>query len=353
METRRAVVAWSAGIAAAAGAICTLLALDLKTSPWHDVWFVIFFVLALVAFVILFAAGIPDLTTWLSGLMSRQAGRHHQEVEASSGERLEVPLKDIFTRRWQYFSNGVNAPTAMTAMDIVLPGTEHLGPLGEQRSLVRFVFLAACSPISPDPTGLWPHFRHFLDQPQVEKFVRSLTHCSAGTSWRRYATNRASVINAVLTSDGENDAVASARLELPDGTSYYGRNQNYATLILHVGLRGPDIRSDAPPVEPAIWRHRLNDVLQIPTIFASFLSCELDLVTSGEPPALVGAKLQAMIDLTELIDISGFQQLPGGSLKRQAIGYFVADHDKGLAWEAASKMVGDVLLYALNVDENS
>ena len=124
-------------------------------------------------------------------------------------------------------------------------------------------------------------------------------------------------------------------------------------LILHVGLRGPENRSNAPPVEPAIWRHHFSDALQIPTAFASFLSSELNLVTSGEPPALVGVKLQAIVDLTELIDISGFQQLPGGSLKRQAIGYFVAGRDESLAWEAASKMVSDVLLYALNVDEHS
>jgi len=51
----------------------------------------------------------------------------------------------LVTGRWNYASDGVKAPAARSAMDIVLPGIGYRVQVGERLVWVRFVVLVGCS----------------------------------------------------------------------------------------------------------------------------------------------------------------------------------------------------------------
>ena len=72
-EYRRAVVAWSAGISAAAVAFAAIIAARAGTALSTSVLFISCVVIAVVASAILLAAGIPDLVGWLRGTEREEA----------------------------------------------------------------------------------------------------------------------------------------------------------------------------------------------------------------------------------------------------------------------------------------
>ncbi|MGH3155136.1 MAG: hypothetical protein ACRDNF_00960, partial [Streptosporangiaceae bacterium] len=104
-----------------------------------------------------------------------------------------------------------------------------------------------------------------------------------------------------------------------------------------------------PPAAPEVWERRLDWALSLPRVFAEFLSGELHLKLSGEPPAQVSVRLEAPKDMAEMIDVTGMKRLPGMPNKAQAIGYFSASPDGIPVAEAAKRMVTDVLRYALHI----
>jgi hypothetical protein len=105
-----------------------------------------------------------------------------------------------------------------------------------------------------------------------------------------------------------------------------------------------------PAQEPATWEEHLTHALQLPTALAEFLTSELGLATSGNPPAHVAVRLEAQHDLAEMINVTRMPSLPGSQHKCQATGYFIASSHGLPPADAAKQMITDVLRYALNVD---
>lgn len=144
------------------------------------------------------------------------------------------------------------------------------------------------------------------------------------------------MIDALLTPETEDQAAASARLELPDDLPRQGRDSRYALFILHFEPARKAVNADAqqrdptdplPTLGPVAWTDHMLRALELAKAVARFLSRDLGLSTPGEPPVVVAFRLEARQDLAELLDVSGLYELPGGRHGSQAIGYFIADHD--------------------------
>ncbi|HUZ52972.1 MAG TPA: hypothetical protein VMU94_10650 [Streptosporangiaceae bacterium] len=335
MESRRSVIGWSAGIAAAAGGLCALLGVG-RLSPWHDAWFVALFILAGSALVLLTLAGLPDLAAWLGGPIAK--------AKRAASRAASAPA-EAASDCWLYTADGVRAPTAMSAMTIILPGTDQMQPQEEQIPSLRLVVLVACSRLGHGTqTGdLRSSFLGFLQSEKLMKLIGALAVTGPAPSWVRYASSRAGEANAVLVA-ADGTKVASARLDVPDGSSRYGSDPDRAMLILHIGLIWPR--------KPEAWAERIEMALKLPEALGVFLSDEVSLTASGKPPLQLGVKLEGL-NLTSLIDIAGLERMPGGTFKSQAIGYFIADAKGKIAPIAASRMMEHVMLYGLNVEYSS
>ena len=178
------------------------------------------------------------------------------------------------------------------------------------------------------------------------QLVNNLTRHEQGARWTRYATYSAGAVQAVLTPGEEEEAVASAHLGLPDGTLRYLHDFASAVLILH--FEPPAETANPPlPAGPAVWTDRLRRALDLPDALNGFLTDQLGLTTSGDPPVLLGFRLDAPHDLAELIDVTDLHELPGGQHARQAIGYLIADPDGAPPADAVKRAIDHVLRYGL------
>jgi outer membrane protein assembly factor BamB len=336
-DRRGPVGVWSGTLAGLGYAAATLIA-TVGEKPFSNAWFIFSLIEAIVATGIFFIIGLPDFLAWSGGVI------HDLRNKLRSDDRLIVD-------RWNYTPDGTQASAVTPTMEIVLPGTGH-GRWAEARpAWVRFAILVGCSGNSSDVGGreLWSQFQLFLQQEEVHSLVRKLSCVGKGLVWTRWATNSPGVIDAVLTPGDENDAVASARLVVPDVMHRQSGDQQYATLILH--FESPrNSGKPIPPAGPQAWNDRIVQALKLPQAFATFLSETLGLATSGMPPASLGIWLEAQHDMTEHFDTKGLDPLRGARRKRQAIGYFLAASDGVLAEVAANRMITHVLSYALFVD---
>jgi hypothetical protein len=167
----------------------------------------------------------------------------------------------------------------MNATEVTLPGTGYRRQPGDRLPWVRFVVLMPCSQIGPDADAalIWTQFQRFLlKQQPVISLVNSLTRAVPGGMWTRWFSNSAGTLDAVLTPGTEDEAVASARLELPDGTSRHFRDQRCALLILHFEPPQKD-GSPMPPAGPVSWTDHMLRALELPGALAQFLSGSLSL----------------------------------------------------------------------------
>lgn len=189
-------------------------------------------------------------------------------------------------------------------------------------------------------------FVQFLLGQPVISLVDNLTRHEKGARWTRYATNSAGVVQAVLTPGEEEEAVASARLELPDGTRRYFHD--FASAVLKLQFEPPAETANSPlPAGPAVWNDRLRRALDLPHALDGFLRDQLGLATSGDPPVVLGFRFDAPHDLAELIDVTGLHELPGGQHGRQAIGYLIADPDGAPPGDVVDRAIDHVLRYGL------
>src|SRR5260370_13847523 len=200
-----------------------------------------------------------------------------------------------------------------------MPGTGYRLQGGDRPPWIRFIVLMACGQIGADVEAaqLWPIFMKFLKDQPVTSLVNSLTRPPLGTKWTRWATRSAGITDAVFTPGEEKDAVASARLELPDGVPRQGREPGYAMLLLHFE---PPAQSEnrVMAARPVAWTDHLRRALELPDALNRLLTKQLGLSTSAEPPVVLGFRLEAQKDLTDLIDITGLTRLPGGQHGCQA-----------------------------------
>jgi len=329
-----AVVAWSGAVTAAAIATATLFASSQK-HPFGDPWVILFVVIGAIAFLILVVAGIPDVAAWIADGF-RAVFRRDRPPE------LELT-------RWSYTSDPVNLPTAYTALEVAAPGSSYMRKPEDPPPWVRYAVLLGCGTASTDfdVRAARDRFLALLDEPPVSGLVSALTRVPDDAAWSKRAAHD-SAFDAILTSGSDDEAVASARLELPDGTPRFGRDAHSAVLIIHVETSRADTsRAHADWRE---WVDRIAHVLQAVPAVADFLSGQLRLEVTAEPPPTVAIRLETPKDLAQLIGTARFETLPGKQHLRQAIGYFVASSGGTSAADAADQMVRHVLRYALQAD---
>jgi len=141
--------------------------------------------------------------------------------------------------------------------------------------------------------------------------------------------------------DKEAPPLAWARLLLPEPRMSAGwRNSDCALFVLHIERRPWDPDSPlAPPIPFLNWHNYFTKVLECPSALANFLGQDLgldipmrdpkvtfdDILGDPLPIASVGMWLVAPQVMTDLIDISGFQQLPGSPMSPRFDAYAVAD----------------------------
>jgi hypothetical protein len=333
MEHRVAVVAWSSGVTAAAIAAAALFATSEK-QPFSNPWVILFVVIGAAAFVLLVAAGIPDAAAW-----GADGFRAVFRRERPAG--LEMT-------RWSYTSDGMRSPATYTALEVTVPGSSFMRQ-PEDPPWIRYVILVGCGPTGPDfdARAARTRFLAFLDESPVSDLVSALSAVPDDAAWSKRATHD-SAFDAVLTSGGDNDAVASARCELPDGTQRFGRDARCATFIIHVeASRASTSRAQAGWIE---WADRITRVLQAVPAAADFLSGQLGLEVLADPPPQAAIRLETPKDLAQLIGTSGLDPLPGKQHMSQAIGFFTASPEGTSPRDAAEQMIQHVLRVSLNMD---
>jgi hypothetical protein len=249
-------------------------------------------------------------------------------VQNRRGRRPGPPVTD----RWRHTTNGFEVPELMriTHVGMSHPGYMRRGP-GDKPPSVRVGMLVACSPLGPKPatSELRSRFLGFLGWTPVMGLITSLSHIDANVSWAPWGGHGRINFEAVLTDGSEEGApIVSALLLLPEqgeqGESRYGRDARFAELVLDIEPRGPE-GGPAVPANLATWHARLTQVLALPTQLGRFLTDELGLITSDDPPAQVGVWLTTQRSMTELVDVEQLKTVQGAMPSSQFIGWALAD----------------------------
>lgn len=98
-ERRSAVVAWTAGISAVAATFAGIAA-SRATPLLRNVWFIAWLIVALIAFMLLLAAGFPDLVGWLRenkgrpDLPASKVATELRKPSTSSTDRPDTPVTE-------------------------------------------------------------------------------------------------------------------------------------------------------------------------------------------------------------------------------------------------------------------
>jgi hypothetical protein len=332
-QHRVAVVAWSGAVAGAAIAAAALFAGSLK-HPFATPWLVSLVVIGAVAFLILVAAGIPDVTAWITDGFELVLHRErHPELEMT---------------RWCYTSEGMSVPGGFAALEVAVPGSNDMVWSENPRPVIRYAILLGCGSIGTefDVRGARDRFLRFLAEPPVLDLINALTTVPDDASWSKRATHD-SAFDAILTRD-DDEVIVSARLELPDGTHRFGRNTRAAIFIIHVEASNDN--DSCIKTQWLGWVDRIADLLRAVPYAAQLLSDQMGLEVSAELSPTVAVRLETPKDLSQLIGTAGLDALAGKQHLRQAIGYFIASSGGCLPQEAAEQMVQHVLRYALQAD---
>jgi hypothetical protein len=331
---RGPVAAWSFSVATVSGGFASYVSTRVK-SPLHSPLFLVLAGIAVLFFVILVSAGIPDLVTWLGSLVR----------EVRLPERRPPRL---ITDRWQYIDNSETSAFTTwplsSAMQSSLPGT---GSPDTRAPWVRLVVVLACSPAEGNREALLPLLAAFLAEPLPMGLIRALTYVKEGVSWRKWHEGGIGT-KLSLASGKQDEAAASAEMFLTRAGTLDGPYGSYAVLVIHTDPR--DINGEpAPAASLANWSERIIQALHLTEAFGRFVSGELGLRTWGKPPAQLAVRFQAQRDLTEIFDIEGLELLPEGTRQSQALGLFMADRRGKQAAEAADWMIARLRQNALNV----
>ncbi len=267
------------------------------------------------------------------------------------------PNSPVACDRWQHTSDGAQIPALM---NLTHTGLFHPGYGGRQSQdvppSVKIGILVACQPINLAVSGteLRAKFAAFLVTEPVRKLIGALTEVDDGMSWKSLAGNGPRMLEAALTADEnpvEGVPAASALLMPPVADeSLYGRNGRAATLLLYVEPRTADGQVPSAS-ELAAWYERFILALAIPAVFAEFLSRDLGLDTSDDPPAQLGIWLQSYGPLTTMVDTQGMRTLPGASPSNWFAGWAFATPDGKLGRAMARDLLNELCEYTLHLDD--
>jgi len=200
-----------------------LTASQTKGLPWHQPLFDLLTAVAAIAFLLLVAAGVAALITWVSPAFRRPAR--------------------LVTDRWQVTTDGIRAPASALAMEIALPGTTCMRQPGDRLPWVRFVVQIACGQVGDDPD--WPAIRAafgaFLQRPAVAELLADLTHAGTDAAWARQGTSTSSII-------GRRGGVGAAGAARRDQAPWPGRGLCAARRPCGAARRGRQVRPTGEPV---------------------------------------------------------------------------------------------------------
>lgn len=278
--------------------------------------------------------------------------REGDAVKNRRGAREPNPAT---TDRWRATSNGFDVPAMMQVQNVAMADLSRLPrPRHEMPPTMRVGAVVACDPLgsSPPTSELRARFLGFLSSRPIMELVSRLSHIPQGGMWRSLAGRGRIYLEAALTGDVQDEVLAaSASLLLPDpSASGYGHGDpRYARFVLEVELRDAE-GQPAPAMKLSVLHDRFTRALAVPSALAAFLTEDLGLGTSDDPPSQAGIWLQTPRDMAELVDVEGLQPLPGSPRSNSFTGWALADPAGEPAATAAGELLRQMCDYTLSLD---
>jgi hypothetical protein len=223
--------------------------------------------------------------------------------------------------------------------------------------------------MEPTSSAVRSRLLSFLSRQPVSDLISELEVIGRDEKWQKWGGHGRSNHEAVLTSADEQAVpVAWARLLLPEPHTPIGwRDSGSALLLLHIERRCEDLASEQlePNSIPFLeWHRILRKVLECPTALAGFLTQDLGLdiplpeavddpfeIDPPLPVASVATWLITPQAMTDLVDVSGYQQLPGSPVSRQFDAYAVTDPNGVDAGDMAIDWMRQMCDYSLHLDD--
>lgn len=261
-------------------------------------------------------------------------------------EWWRIAVDDVSTGLRQLENNSMSHPAYMSR-----------SPRENPLPSVRIGMMVACSPLDPlaPPTAeIRAKLLSFLGQSPVMDLVRSLTYDYQGRVWIAWDDNPRFNFGAILSLPDSKEAPAAwARLLLPqESTRRYGRDPRCAYLVLYVEPRTRPGAS-APAQSLVTWYERFAKSLRVPAAMVNFLRQELGLSTSNDPLAEIGVWLKAPRAMTELVDIDGFESVPGSAQLNWSMGFAMADPEGRPATGTAEAWLQHMCDSSLHLDDRA
>jgi len=244
----------------------------------------------------------------------------------------------------------------MRINDVALSHRSRFRMTQDASPSMRIGVLVACEPLGAEPptSELRSHFLNFLERQPIMTLVTANTHVEQGALWTSYAGRGRINHEAALTARNiEDDEVppALAMMLLTDvETSSFGRDPRFAELVLDIDLRQPDGTAHRP-VPLRTWHEIFMQVFSLPGLFKQFLTEDLELITSADPPAQLGVWLKTAHSMYDLVDVENLPVLPGSHVSSWFMGYSFANPLGHQAPIAAAEFLQQMCDYTLHVDK--
>jgi hypothetical protein len=240
---------------------------------------------------------------------------------------------------------------------------------------IRIGVRVVCNPLPemrPTSSAIRSSYLGFLSRQPLTDLVGELVTTGAGVKWEKWGGHGRSNHEAILTgADQQAAPIGWARLVLREPETPVGwREYPSALFLLHIERRPWE--ADGPLARPIPFLHWFNlfrKALEFPSAFASFLVKDLELDIPAKDPAIlpgfedyiipkhdvligtVGIWLNAPQAMTDLVDISGFKQLPGSSASAQFGVYAVTRPGGADAAGMAIDWMRQMSDYTLHLDD--
>jgi hypothetical protein len=236
---------------------------------------------------------------------------------------------------------------------------------------VRVSVCIACNPMparEPTSSVVRNSFLDFLSRQPVAGLVGELAPLER--EWEKWGGHGRANHEAIVTGIGQDtEPLGWARLLLPEPRMPAGwRDPHSALFLLHIEPQGRN--NTAPSRELLHWLIPFRKALEIPSALAQFLTEDLGLEIprknpdimddffSDDPtgsPAAVGLAavwLTTPQAITDLVDITGYHQLPGSPASPQFEGYAIIHAEGSDTTEMAIEMMRQMCDYALHLDDS-
>lgn len=237
-------------------------------------------------------------------------------------KRVPAPL---FTGRWRYTTEGVEAVSAMNAFNKSVSHVGYTQDHGEKSSRVVVSILVPCDPLAdaPPTSALVKAFLRLLSGSTVMSVALKLGLGARDLSWYSYTSNGVLNNQAILALSPDNEAApaAAAILNLNDSRVrfQYLQDPELAEMVLRFE---PRLGS---PLTLAQLYDVLLGILSVPDSLGRFLSDDVKVSTYADRPVQVGVCLEGQQYLTDLIDPGDVVSPPGMGRGRQYLIYLLGE----------------------------